>query len=311
MPNHQGIVLKTTGSWLTVLSGGQAVSCKLKGTFRLHGIKTTNPVAVGDGVEFDFSKDQITGLIRRILPRKNYIIRKATKLSKQAHILAANIDQAVAVVTLASPRTSNGFIDRFLVTAEAYHIPGCLVFNKTDIYSHSQNELLHRLMAIYTDIGYTCLKTSALTGDHLDQVRELLQGKSSLLTGHSGVGKSALINALEPSLKIRTGPVSSYHDKGKHTTTFAEMHPLSFGGYIIDTPGIREFGLVDFSRTEVAERFPEMRKVMHQCKFHNCTHVHEPGCAVKKLLEEGMICPERYYSYLSILNDDYWKELES
>ena len=304
----EGIVLKSTGSWYTVRQeDGDRVQCKLKGSFRIKGIKTTNPVSVGDRVDFDWLEDKGIGLINRIHPRDNYIIRKSKKLSKISHIIAANIDQALLVVTLTKPRTSRGFIDRFLVTAEAYHIPAALIFNKTDLYDEQLQEQHDRLVAIYSKAGYPCIGVSAIRGEGLDELVEMMKNRSSLFSGHSGVGKTALINAIQPGLKLRTGELSSYHKKGMHTTTFAEMIELSFGGYIIDTPGIKEFGLIDFDRQEVSERFPEMRALMHQCQFNNCTHVHEPNCAVKAAVEAGEIDQGRYKSYLSIYHGD-WEE---
>lgn len=307
-----GLVVKSTGSWLTVESdNGVVFNCKLKGTFRTKGIKTTNPVAVGDYVDFLVLDDNKTGLIHNILPRNNYLIRKATKLSKVSHIIAANLDQALVIVTLAYPRTSTGFIDRFLVTTEAYHIPASVVFNKIDLYDEKLNQRHKEFEKIYSDAGYVCFPVSALRGDNLDRLREHLKDRKTLFSGHSGVGKSALINALEPEFSLKTRELSGYHQVGMHTTTFAEMLKLPGGGYIIDTPGIKEFGLSDFNRTEIAERFPEMRKYMNECRFNDCTHVHEPGCAIQKALAKGLIPESRYRNYLSILNDDYWKETEN
>lgn len=308
---RNGTVMRSTGSWVTVMGlNGEMVECKLKGNFRIQGIRSTNPVAVGDKVQFITDGQSKTGMVTRIEPRYNFIIRKATRLSKQSHIIAANIDQAVVMVTLAQPRTSTGFIDRFLVTAEAYHIPAAIIFNKCDLYDADQMEQLGWMIGLYRSLGYACIKTSAITGLGLEETGTLFRDKVSLLSGHSGVGKSALINAIEPGLMRKTGDISTYHNKGKHTTTFAEMLPLRVGGFIIDTPGIKEFGLVHFDKQEVAERFPEMRNLMHQCQFNNCTHVHEPGCAVKKALEQGEIDPGRYKNYLGILNDDYFEETE-
>ena len=307
----QGVIFKSTGSWFSVLAeDGNKYECKLKGKFRIKGIKTTNPLAVGDNVIFDLQEDKGIGLIREILPRHNYIIRKATKLSKVAHIIAANVDQACILATLALPRTSTGFIDRILVTAEAYHIPSFIVFNKIDLYDEKLRQDLERMIGIYTAAGYDCLQTSALTGENTGQFKDRITNKRTLITGHSGVGKSALINAVEPGLDIRTADLSGYHKVGMHTTTFAQMHLLSFGGFIIDTPGIKEFGLTDFNRSEIAERFPEMRSRMHACHFNNCTHVHEPGCAVIKAVEAGELSLSRYRNYLSILSDDYWEATE-
>ena len=302
----EGTVIKSTGSWFRVRTlSGEEIECKLKGKFRIKGIKTTNPVAVGDHVVFEKRPGESVGLIVDIKPRHNHIIRKSTKLSKVSHIIAANIDLAFLVATVRFPLTPPGFIDRFLVTSEAYHIRAVLVFNKTDLYGKKEQHILDEMTAIYEAAGYTCLRVSALTGKNVGQVKALMKNKVSLFTGISGVGKSALINAVEPGLKIKTGNISSYHNAGKHTTTYPEMHSLSFGGYIIDTPGIREFGLVDFRKEEIAERFPEMRRYMHRCRFHNCTHVHEPGCAVKEAVERGEIPLSRYNSYLRIMNDDY------
>lgn len=309
--SYKGIVIRSTGSWCTVLSeSGKLTECKLKGNFRIKGIRSTNPLAVGDKVEFSFQKDTDFGLIHFIAPRNNYIVRKATRLSAQSHIIAANIDQAIVMVTLSRPRTSTGFIDRFLVTAEAYHIPAFLIFNKCDQYSAEETGKLDEMIRLYSELGYPCYKTSALFFQGIDEVNELLRGKVSLVAGHSGVGKTALINVIEPGVMRKVGDISEYHSKGKHTTTFAEMIPLSNGGFVIDTPGIKEFGLVDFDKQEVPERFPEMRGLMHKCQFNNCTHVHEPGCAVKAALAKGTINPTRYSNYISILKDEYFDETD-
>jgi ribosome biogenesis GTPase len=302
----EGIVIKSTGSWFTVMAkDGTFAECKLKGNFRMKGIKTTNPVAVGDKVDFLPDKDENAGLITKIFPRNNHIIRKATNLSKLSHIIAANIDQALLVASLYEPRTSVGFIDRFLVTAEAYHIPAILIFNKIDIYDKERFAELDKVSGIYRAAGYPCYAVSALTGENVETLKAIIKDKTNLFSGISGVGKSALVNAIEPGLSLRTGIISDYHKKGKHTTTFPEMHPLSFGGFIIDTPGIREFGLVDFRKEEIAERFPEMRHFMHECQFNNCSHIHEPRCAVKDAVERGEIPTSRYESYLRIYKDDY------
>lgn len=308
---QKGIVIRSTGSSCNVMaSSGEMIECKLKGNFRIKGIRSTNPLAVGDKVSFFVKQGEKVGLINSIDQRHNYIIRKATKLSKQSHIIAANIDQAIVMITLASPRTSTGFIDRFLVTAEAYHIPAMLIFNKIDLVFGESILRLNKLINLYEGLGYRCFRTSALEGTGIDDVKALFKNKVSLLSGHSGVGKTALINAIEPGLLRKVGKISDYHQKGKHTTTFAEMLPLPDGGFIIDTPGIKEFGLVDFDKQEIAERFPEMRKLMHNCQFNNCTHVHEPGCAVKSALSKGLINQMRYQNYLSILNDEYFEETE-
>jgi len=307
----EGTVIKSTGSWLTVLDDNNDIyNCRLKGKFRIKGIKTTNPVAVGDNVVFDLEKEYRIGTIRQIKTRQNYIIRKATKLSKVSHIIAANIDQALLIVTLAHPRTSTGFIDRFLVTTEAYHIPAVIVFNKIDLNDEKIEKLQHKLTEIYQSAGYPCLSVSALKGTNLNELVKVLKDKRTLVSGHSGVGKSALINAIQPELDLKTKELSGYHKVGMHTTTFAEMHPLTFGGFVIDTPGIKEFGLTEFDRKEIGERFPEMRKYMHDCKFNNCTHIHEPDCAVLEALQKGEISISRYENYLSILSDDYWEKTE-
>lgn len=308
---NKGVVIRSTGSACNVLTAsGEVVECRLKGNFRIKGIRSTNPLAVGDRVTYTYNEADGVGLINSIEDRHNYIIRKATRLSKQSHIIAANIDQAIVIVTLASPRTSTGFIDRFLVTAEAYHIPAVLVFNKIDMIFGKQAVTLNQLTELYESLGYKCYRTSALMNSGIEEVRELLKDKVSLISGHSGVGKTALINAIEPGLLRKVGNISDYHQKGKHTTTFAEMLPLSQGGFIIDTPGIKEFGLVNFDKQEIAERFPEMRQLMHQCQFNNCTHVHEPGCAVKVALSKGLINNTRYNNYISIINDEYFDETE-
>jgi len=301
----KGIVTKSTGSWYSVLKpDGTFIECRLKGKFKVLGIKTTNPLAVGDHVVFRVLREEGTGVITQILPRKNYIIRKATKLSKLSHILAANLDQAIIIVTLAEPRTSTGFIDRFLITAEAYHIPAAIIFNKIDLYNDGKMEELSTLKSVYEAAGYPCYAVSALTGENTGDVIELLKDRVSLVAGHSGVGKSALINTLEPGLDLKTKPISRAHKKGVHTTTFAMMFRLSFGGFIIDTPGIKEFGLYDLDRKTLAERYPELRALMHACKYTNCTHLHEPGCAVKEAVKNGEISMIRYDGYLRIMAND-------
>jgi ribosome biogenesis GTPase len=300
----KGVVLRSTGSWYSVLcESGDKVDCRLKGKLRTHGIRTTNPVSVGDYVCVEQS-DRHEAVISEILPRDNYMIRKATRLSKSSHIIAANIDMAFLIVKLAAPRTSLGFIDRFLVTAGAYHIPAALIFNKIDLLSPDGREELLRLETLYRNIGYPCYETSATQQQGIEPLREVLKGKVSLFSGHSGAGKSALINVIESALNLKTGAISDYHQKGMHTTTFAEMFPLSFGGYIIDTPGIKEFGMVDLEKEEVSHYFPEMLTLIYDCSFHNCTHIHEPGCAVKKAVAANKISGSRYRNYCSILNDE-------
>lgn len=300
----QGLVVKSTGSWYSVKTeNGERYDCRIKGKFRIKGIQTTNPIAVGDRVDFELEPDQQTGIITRLHERKNYIIRKAINLSKQAQILAANLDQAFLIVTLASPRTSLGFIDRFLVTAEAYDIPAGLIFNKLDLFSDEGLEILAEYRTIYEDLGYTCFDVSALKQLNINPVKEALKDKTTLFSGHSGVGKSSLINAIYPELRLRTTEISEWHDKGMHTTTFAEMFELPFGGYLIDTPGIRELGIIDIEPQELGHFFPEIRSRMNDCKFHNCRHINEPGCAVLKAVQNGEIEPSRYESYLSIYHN--------
>ncbi|MVZ63557.1 ribosome small subunit-dependent GTPase A [Sphingobacterium humi] len=301
----RGLVTKSTGSWYQVVDEqGNRYECRIKGKFRTHGIKSTNPVAVGDWVDFELEPGQQNGLITELEPRKNYIIRKSVNLSKQTQIIGANLDQALLVVTLASPPTSTGFIDRFLVTAEAYSIPAVLIFNKLDLFSEEGLEVLAEYMAIYENLGYPCYAVSALEGDHIEELRDLLTDKISLVSGHSGVGKSTLVNAIVPGMALKTGEISDWSDKGKHTTTFAEMIDLPFGGKLIDTPGIRELGIVDIEKQELSHFFPEMRALLNQCKFHNCRHINEPGCAVLTAVEEGEIEPSRYESYISIYNNE-------
>jgi ribosome biogenesis GTPase len=301
----QGQIIKSTGSWYEVITErGETIHCRIKGKFRTLDIKTTNPLAVGDYVDIDPEPGQDTGMITALHPRKNYIIRKSVNLSKQAQIIAANLDQAFLIVTLASPHTSMGFIDRFLVTAEAYAIPTILIFNKLDLFSDEGLAMLKEYQAIYEKAGYSCYSISAKEHTNLEQIRELLKDRITLLSGHSGVGKSTLINALLPGVQLKTADISEWSDKGKHTTTFAEMVKLPFGGYLIDTPGIRELGVFDIEKEELGRLFPEIRQLMGECKFHNCRHINEPGCAVLKALEEGEVEPSRYESYLSIYHNN-------
>jgi ribosome biogenesis GTPase / thiamine phosphate phosphatase len=306
-----GIVIKSTGSRYLVRSGGKIYDCVLKGKIRLQDRKTTNPVAVGDKVDFEL-EDNGEASIKTIHPRKNYIIRKSINLSKQAQILASNLDQAVLIATLVAPRTSLGFIDRFLITAEAYRIPACIIFNKTDLLDDKLKSAQEEIKALYEKIGYKCYEVSSYRESEVAKLKVLFKDKLTLIAGHSGVGKSTFINALEPGLNIKTGEISSAHLKGMHTTTFAELHELSFGGSIIDSPGIKELGLVEMKKEEVGHYFPEIRDRMNECRFNNCLHVNEPNCAVLKAVENGEISEERYISYLGILNGEEmdWKKWE-
>jgi len=296
----KGLVTKSTGSWYTVVVDDKSYESRIKGKFRIKDIKTTNPIAVGDWVDIEPEIDQETAVIVRLYERKNYMIRKSVNLSKQAQIIAANIDQACLVVTLASPPTSLGFIDRFLVTAEAYDIPAIILFNKLDLFSDEGLEILQTYKAIYEDLGYACYEISALKGTNMDLIQAQFAHKTTLISGHSGVGKSTFINRTVPQAALRTGEISDWSDKGKHTTTFAEMIALPDGGYIIDTPGIQEWGVIDIEKQELSHFFPEMRALMHACRFNNCRHINEPGCAVLEALANGAVEPSRYDSYLSI-----------
>ena len=301
----KGVVIKSTGSWYTVLLDGKTiVDCRIKGLFRIKEIKSTNPIAVGDWVDFEIEEDG-RGVIHSIDERKNYIIRKSINLSKQSHIIAANMDQALLIVTLAMPRTSTGFIDRFLLTAEAYHIPVSIIFNKIDLFEEDNvMKDVDDFISVYERIGYKCYKVSAIDDRSCDLLMSLTKDKTTLFSGHSGVGKSTLINRMDANLDLKVGAISEAHSKGKHTTTFAEMHQLSYGGYIIDTPGIKELGLVDMEKEEISAYFPEMRAIRHQCKFNNCLHLNEPKCAVIAAVEKGDIAASRYNSYLGIMNGE-------
>lgn len=299
----QGLVIRNTGSFYQVkTSDGEIVNCRIKGKFRIQGIKSTNPVAVGDYVTFSVTPEG-EGLISEIAERKNYVVRRPANLSKQRHVIAANVDQALLIVTVNYPETSTTFIDRFLATCEAYRVPAKIIINKKDLYSEEELEYMHNLMFLYEQIGYQCFAVSALTGDGVDNVRELLTGRVSLLSGNSGVGKSSLINAVCPDFKAKTGEISEIHNKGMHTTTFSEMFELDEGTYLIDTPGIKGFGTIDFEKEEVGHFFPEIFRISKDCRFGNCTHVHEPGCAVIKAVEESFISQSRYNSYLSVMED--------
>lgn len=302
-----GTVYKSTGSWYTVKTvEGQWYECRIKGKFRLKGIKSTNPVAVGDKVDFDLDtkSDVETGVITNIHERDNYIIRKSVNLSKQTHIIASNIDQVFLLITLNNPPTFTAFIDRFLITAEAYDIKAVLLFNKIDTYTEDELLEIKFLAAMYREIGYECMGISALKQTNVDAVKEVMIGKVNMFTGHSGVGKSTLVNAIEPNLDLKTKEISEQHMQGQHTTTFAEMYDLSFDSKIIDTPGIKGFGIVDMEREEIGDYFPEFFALKSECKFNNCLHLEEPKCAVKDALDNDELHWSRYKSYVQIMEGD-------
>lgn len=300
---EKGLVIKNTGSWYLVKTNdGKQIECKIKGNFRLKGIRSTNPIAVGDWVQIAVNTEG-TAFITEIEDRKNYIIRRSSNLSKQSHIIAANLDQCMLVVTVNYPETSTTFIDRFLASAEAYRVPVRLIFNKTDLYSEEEQRYLDALVNLYTHIGYPCYRISALNETGVEKIKRDLQGKVTLFSGHSGVGKSTLINAILPDLNVKTGAISAAHNKGMHTTTFSEMFPVEGEGYIIDTPGIKGFGTFDMEDEEVGHYFKEIFEFSANCKYGNCTHRHEPGCAVREAVENHYISESRYASYLNILED--------
>ncbi|ODT52944.1 MAG: ribosome small subunit-dependent GTPase A [Paludibacter sp. 47-17] len=299
----RGMVVKNTGSWYQVITDeGEQVECKIKGNLRLKDIRSTNPIAVGDRVEFVLNADGI-GMIAGILDRRNYLIRKSSNLSRQAHILAANLDLALLVATINYPETSTTFIDRFIASAEAYSIPAALVINKTDLYDDNELAYARALQELYEHIGYPVYLISALRPESIAQLEDMLKGKTTLISGNSGVGKSTLINALLPDSGARTGEISSYHKKGMHTTTFSEMFALTKGGWLIDTPGIKGFGTIDMEADEISHYFKEIFAISNDCRFTNCQHTKEPGCAVRRAVDEHRISMSRYQSYLSILSD--------
>lgn len=300
----EGLVIRNTGSSYHVLTeNGETIDCKVKGNFRLKGIRSTNPVAVGDHVVISKPATGEVAYITEIKDRKNYIIRRASNLSKQSHIIGANLDQTVLVITVNHPVTSTVFIDRFLATAEAYRVPAILVINKTDLYDEDETRYMNGLMTLYETIGYKCLSLSTVTREGVDKLEALLEGKITLFSGHSGVGKSSLINTLIPDINVKTAQISEYHNKGMHTTTFSEMFRLPAGGYIIDTPGIKGFGTIEMEDENIGHYFPEIFRFSKDCRYGNCTHRHEPGCAVKEAVENHYISESRYNSYLSIFDD--------
>lgn len=302
----EGKVIKSTGSWYHVLAeDGKEYNCRLRGKFKIKGLKVTNPVAVGDKVQLEIEDvEEETGVITDIQPRENYIIRKSTRKKYHGHILATNIDRAVLVATLVLPRTSLGFIDRFLVSADSFRIPALIIFNKKDLLEEAQRAQQQELMEMYESIGYRCMEISAFDQQDVARVKEVLRGKTSLFSGHSGVGKSTLLNQLDPDIAQKTAEVSTFANKGVHTTTYAEMFETEPGTFIIDTPGIKELGLMDINEGEISHYFPEMRDLLGECKFHDCTHTHEPGCVVMDAVEEGQIAGSRYLSYLSMLENE-------
>ncbi len=303
-----GIVIKTTGSWHIVREGNkEPVPCRIKGRLRTSGLRSTNPVAVGDRVKFYRLERENTGMISEILDRKNYIVRKASKLSKEVHVLAANLDQAFLMISLVTPRTTIRFIDRFLATSEAYQIPAIIIFNKTDIYDEELKGEMYDLRKMYGEIGYESIATSAVEKIGIDELKEKMKDKINLVAGNSGVGKSTIINTMDPSLDLKTRPVSELHSTGKHTTTFSEMFELSSGGFIIDTPGIKGFGIIDMDREEISHFFPDIFALSKDCQYYNCMHINEPNCAVKEALQENRLSESRYESYLSLYFEDRGK----
>jgi ribosome biogenesis GTPase / thiamine phosphate phosphatase len=302
---EKGLVIKSTGSHYKVLFGqGIIAECTIKGKLRVQEVRTTNPVAVGDNVLFEKNSTDNTGIITEVLDRKNYIIRKSSNLSRHSQIIAANLDQVFLMVTIILPETPVEFIDRFLATSEAYRIPAKIIFNKIDLYHTQEIEKMEYLISLYSKIGYKCFRLSLKKNVNIGLLKNAMKNKITLISGNSGVGKTTLLNLFDPSLHLKTEEISDYHKQGKHITTFPEMHPMPFGGYIIDTPGIRGFGVIDLYRNEIYHFFPEIFKKSNECRFYNCLHLEEPGCAVRKSVELGEIDPLRYRSYLNILEDD-------
>ncbi|TAE74706.1 MAG: ribosome small subunit-dependent GTPase A [Bacteroidetes bacterium] len=303
---NKGLIMRSTGSWYEVQTESKKIiKCRLRGKLKLKGLKVTNPIAVGDYINFTWEEGEPDlGNITDILPRENYIIRQSVHKTQHAHIIAANIDQAVLLATLAHPRTSLGFIDRFLVTAESFRIDTKIIFNKVDLLSVEDKQYLDSLVVIYERLGYKCYFTAATTGEGIKEVKDLLAGKKTLLSGHSGVGKSTLVNQIAPNLDLKTSEISDFADKGVHTTTFATMFEFEENSYLIDTPGIKELGLIDLKKEEIAHYFPEMRELLGQCKYHNCLHLNEPKCAILEKVSKYEISPTRYASYLSMLQGD-------
>lgn len=299
------MVIKSTGSRYRVLCGsGNVVECTIKGKFRVKELRTTNPVAVGDNILFEYEKGGKTGIITEVLERKNHLLRKASNLSKESQVIAANIDQLFLMITIILPETPVEFIDRFLITAEAYRVPACIIINKTDLYGDPEKERMDQISSMYSKIGYECFPVSVTNNKGLDKLREKLTDRITLLAGNSGVGKTTLLNVLNPSLNLKTGEISDYHKQGKHITTFPEMHKMPFGGFVIDTPGMRGFGVVDMQRNEIYHFFPEIFRISKGCRYNSCLHLDEPGCAVTKAVEEGIIDQLRYRSYINILEDE-------
>ena len=301
----QGIVIKSTGSRYRVLySEREITECTIKGKFRAKGLRTTNPVAVGDNVLFEIDADRNSGIITEVLDRKNYILRKSSNLSKESQIIAANIDQVFLMITIILPATPVEFIDRFLITAEAYRIPARIIINKTDLYGSEENDKMEYLISLYENVGYECFRLSVYGNTGTEILKQKMKDKINLLAGNSGVGKTSLLNKLDPALNLKTEEISSYHRQGKHITTFPEMHRMPFGGFIIDTPGIKGFGMVDMERNEIYHFFPEIFKISKNCHYYNCLHLDEPGCAVREAVEKGIVAPLRYRSYINILEDE-------